>query len=395
VLAGKKFCTKCGNPITQVALRTETLNDVVESLNSAKESTSLITELPLTTEAPVAVDVNRDPEDSGKPVKMSVSSPERMDIPEETPTLAIPEADADADMVAPPASTAADEPFSASPESATRKGPSHFLILLGGVAACLLVIAIAVSLYISHNKPASPAAPATASKASQNSPPASISEANKPSAAKHGSEETVNAGNEAPQAKASAQALEAPSRIDAKQKSSTEVAVSPIPKEPVTKLPERRTAATSQSSGTLHYAGAPVHFGETVTFTNLPSAQLKFTFDHRAWRPLISRQSDGTKKLTLRSLKRVEQTTCDVAWEVMPESANSELVQKTSERCEILPSDISNYLDRADRDRAAGHYVDAARQYSKVIECDSNNATARQGLTRTRQAQAASGRDSE
>jgi hypothetical protein len=60
-----------------------------------------------------------------------------------------------------------------------------------------------------------------------------------------------------------------------------------------------------------------------------------------------------------------------------------------------VPSDISSYLDRADADRAAGRYDDAARQYGKVITCDSRNPRAQQGLARTRQSQAVSDRDSE
>jgi hypothetical protein len=64
-------------------------------------------------------------------------------------------------------------------------------------------------------------------------------------------------------------------------------------------------------------------------------------------------------------------------------------------KCELLPSDLSSYLDRADKDRAAGHYDDAARQYGKVIECDPHNARAQQGSARTRQARAVSAGDSE
>jgi tetratricopeptide (TPR) repeat protein len=67
-------------------------------------------------------------------------------------------------------------------------------------------------------------------------------------------------------------------------------------------------------------------------------------------------------------------------------------VEKAPGRCELLPNDISNYLDRADTNRAAGSYEDAARQYGKVIACDSRNERAQQGLFRTRQAPAVSGR---
>jgi hypothetical protein len=71
-----------------------------------------------------------------------------------------------------------------------------------------------------------------------------------------------------------------------------------------------------RASGTLRYAGPPVHFGETVSFTGLPGARLRFTFDHAVWQPLISRQSNGTQTLTLRSLTHEVQTQCDVRWEI-------------------------------------------------------------------------------
>ena len=71
------------------------------------------------------------------------------------------------------------------------------------------------------------------------------------------------------------------------------------------------------TNGMLHYSGPPVHFGETVTFTGLPGGMLRFTFDHSAWQPLISRQPDGTQTLTLRSLMQDVQTQCDVAWVIV------------------------------------------------------------------------------
>jgi hypothetical protein len=71
------------------------------------------------------------------------------------------------------------------------------------------------------------------------------------------------------------------------------------------------------TNGMLHYSGPPVPFGGTVTFTGLPGGRLRFTFDHSAWQPLISRQPDGTQTLTLRSLKQVVQTQCEVAWAIV------------------------------------------------------------------------------
>jgi hypothetical protein len=71
-------------------------------------------------------------------------------------------------------------------------------------------------------------------------------------------------------------------------------------------------------SGELHYHGPPVPPGGEVAFDNLPGPQLKFTFDHAAWRPMIERQPDGGKRLVMRSLASAMQTQCDVKWEIVP-----------------------------------------------------------------------------
>lgn len=71
-------------------------------------------------------------------------------------------------------------------------------------------------------------------------------------------------------------------------------------------------------SGTLHYAGSPVHFGEVVVFQNLPNQRLRFIYNRSGWQAFISRKSDGTQTLTLRSLLHTEQAQCDVQWEMVP-----------------------------------------------------------------------------
>jgi hypothetical protein len=55
-----------------------------------------------------------------------------------------------------------------------------------------------------------------------------------------------------------------------------------------------------------------------VVFENLPGGRLKFTFDRGAWQPVISRQPNGTQKLTLRSLRPGLQTQCEVGWQIIP-----------------------------------------------------------------------------
>lgn len=82
-------------------------------------------------------------------------------------------------------------------------------------------------------------------------------------------------------------------------------------------VPAPVPAPTQQTRGVRHYSGPPIHYGERITFSNLPGARLRFTFDHQLWQPLISRQPDGTQTLTLRSLKQGEQTQCDLDWEII------------------------------------------------------------------------------
>ena len=78
----------------------------------------------------------------------------------------------------------------------------------------------------------------------------------------------------------------------------------------------RTTSPAPPRKGVLHYAGAPVSFGGTVVFGNLPKDRLRFTFDRGAWQPLIRKNPDGTQTLTLRSIKQELQTSCDVGWEI-------------------------------------------------------------------------------
>jgi len=60
-----------------------------------------------------------------------------------------------------------------------------------------------------------------------------------------------------------------------------------------------------------------VPFGGVVVFDNLPNARLKFSFDRSAWQPTIKVNTDGTKTLTLTSLKQGYQTRCDAGWEIL------------------------------------------------------------------------------
>jgi len=76
-------------------------------------------------------------------------------------------------------------------------------------------------------------------------------------------------------------------------------------------------AAQQPTTGMLHYQGPPVPYGGTVVYDHLPKARLKFSFDATAWRMVIQINPDGTKKVTLISLKQGFQSTCDVGWQVV------------------------------------------------------------------------------
>jgi hypothetical protein len=85
----------------------------------------------------------------------------------------------------------------------------------------------------------------------------------------------------------------------------------------VARTPTQPPPAQQPETGTLHYQGPPVPYGGTVVFDNLPKARLKFSFDATAWRMVIKINPDGTKKVTLTSLKQGFQSTCDLGWEVI------------------------------------------------------------------------------
>jgi zinc-ribbon domain len=91
----------------------------------------------------------------------------------------------------------------------------------------------------------------------------------------------------------------------------------PTPQPPPQPDPEPvQPRVARQTSGVLH-ASVEVALNGEVVFENLPGGRLKFTFDHSAWQPTISRQANGTQTLVMRSLKAGIQRTCDVRWEII------------------------------------------------------------------------------
>jgi hypothetical protein len=75
--------------------------------------------------------------------------------------------------------------------------------------------------------------------------------------------------------------------------------------------------AAKPTSGVLCNGVISVPQNEELTFKNLPGERLKFTFDHNAWTPTITRQPDGTQSLVMRSIKPGIQTKCDMRWEIV------------------------------------------------------------------------------
>src|ERR1022692_3764483 len=81
-------------------------------------------------------------------------------------------------------------------------------------------------------------------------------------------------------------------------------------------LPQPQAEASKPTSGVLCNGPVEVRQNWEFVFRNLPGGQLKFTFDHDAWLPILSREPDGTQTLIMRSVKPGIQTKCDIQWEV-------------------------------------------------------------------------------
>jgi hypothetical protein len=71
------------------------------------------------------------------------------------------------------------------------------------------------------------------------------------------------------------------------------------------------------------------------------------------------------------------------------QSARKDSPKLLSESCQLIASDVVRHLERADRARGRGEYVDAERQYKDVLACEPNNDRASVGLAKTRKGQEA------
>jgi hypothetical protein len=86
---------------------------------------------------------------------------------------------------------------------------------------------------------------------------------------------------------------------------------------PQASFPKQTAQPTQARSGVLHYQGPAVPYGGKVVFDNLPNEQLQFKYDNTAWTLIIKHNPDGTKWVTLVSLKHGYQTSCDLGWEII------------------------------------------------------------------------------
>jgi len=95
-----------------------------------------------------------------------------------------------------------------------------------------------------------------------------------------------------------------------------EIARQPEPVRPVSPPPIPPAPAV-QRSGIMHYQGPPVPYNGAAVFDHLPPARLKFSYDRQGWALTIKSNPDGTKRVTLTSLKPGYQANCDLGWEIV------------------------------------------------------------------------------
>jgi hypothetical protein len=336
VVAGKRFCGKCGQPIAQPA--PEIIGKTAE-IGPARQELGM-TELPPKTAAPATLQTmagetsaSRGPAiDAGTPLLQPLEYRPSEAAP--APDVPRPAAENNSPTLPPYVannSVASGRFVTRFPGSPAAPGPEknkswvNLVIIVGTSVVLLSITAFAVWLYVSHVR----ARPIQALAANGSTQPIAARDASvptglndKPNAATPMAAEQVPA---APSEQAHKLILPPPSSA-AKQlqkQPSSPVPVqrsnAVVPKNPAGSLQNAAPAPapSAPTSGVLHYSGPPVPYGGTVVFINLPSERLSFTFDHQSWQPLISRQPDGTQKLTLRSLRQGEQTQCDVEWKVI------------------------------------------------------------------------------
>ena len=326
IIAGNRFCTQCGNPVATKTVPPPEPVRVVEATTPPRQA--VIAGTPTT--VPVEESAARP---QSPPIFVEIPAPPQEPTPAETAGHAsVPEPVPNTF----PILTSTPEVNDSGPSEPERaksreQKRSRRLPALVALAALCVLGAGGFWWHTSHSKatlPSDAAVPAPTTTAATPIPtltpaPDSISATNntvvtdKPSAANPGG--AVAETEPQPRPIPSKIAIAKP-RVDAGDRSSADVPVASNKRDSTARQPQpppHEPVPATPTSGTLHYTGPPVRYGESVTFANLPPDRLKFTFDHQSWQPLISRQANGTKTLSLRSLSQVEQPHCDVGWEIL------------------------------------------------------------------------------
>jgi hypothetical protein len=323
---GKRFCNKCGHAVGSVAAEKELAPTKPVDRPPAKYAETELTEKAVEGPALVAA------------IPTAVAEPQ-VEQPQESKPEATPAAwweqkeDAGATPQAAPAPQAAPPPPAAPvkpvPPVLGNKSPAAKSWIAKSrmpfvIAAAVLVLAgVGVAWYIhGHTKESAgtPQQGAEIQAANQPPPMASAPEhASKPSAG--APEVHIPAAAQAPSepTPAARPASPAPVRSSNARESAHGNPAGPTPvfhSAPASSPTPMPVAPAQSRSGVRHYQGPPVPFGGLVVFDNLPKARLKFTFDGTAWRLILKLNPDGTKKVTLSSLKQGYQTSCDLGWEI-------------------------------------------------------------------------------
>ena len=239
----------------------------------------------------------------------------------------------------PPAPQFQPPPFQAVPPASTPSSSRKWLIPVLAVGLIVLAAAAAVALRFgpdllsrgstkeesaAKNQPP-PNPPVAEPNPAPAPPPEAAAPQPDPVPATIPPASTPKAGPKAPVAKASRATPGGPTAAtqtdeDRQRKLEQQKSSAPPPPAQPTEQPSpvRPAAPSNPTSGVLRYAGPPVPLNGKVTFQNLPAARLRFTFDHDAWQPVISRQANGSQTLILVSRKQGLQSKCEVRWEIVP-----------------------------------------------------------------------------
>jgi hypothetical protein len=312
VAAGKRFCIRCGKPVAEAESYATPGARAVQPTTGPAPLPAIALGQP----APLPEAERRESKAKGSSGSDEGIDSNQVPAPKwtyEQDLAPIPEAQRASD------SSESDVNIATHTETDEKKSSARIRLLAATVVALITIAAAGAWFYVTHIKRANTSASIVQSLPAQSAgaPSASAALATKPSPATTAVAPATTAP--APARTATDEQGTLPANTSGPQPhlavplqspgSSTpnQLAAQPSP-------PSLSSSPATPSSGMLHYTGPPIHYGEVVIFAHLPGGRLRFVFDHQSWQPLISRQSDGSQTLTLRSLKHTDQTQCDVQW---------------------------------------------------------------------------------